>query len=90
MQSWLLQTKRKLNQGEEDKNSYSNKMTKKIGTLTTVIMWIVGLLVTLAIAFGLIGKTLTVPFIPVVVTIIAGWIIVILAIIGIIVRLSEL
>ena len=52
--------------------------------LMGVVAWIVGILVSLAVGFGMIAETLTIPFIPVVVTVIAGWIVVIGAIISII------
>jgi len=55
--------------------------------LLGVISWITGLLVSLAVGFGMIYKTLTVPFLLAgnsIVTVIAGWIVVIGAVISII------
>ncbi len=49
-----------------------------------VIMWIVNTLVSLAVGFGLISLTLTVPYIPEIIIQIAGWVVVIGIIIGVI------
>jgi len=53
-------------------------------TLMNVIIWITGILVSLAVGFGMIYGTLAIPSIPNVITQIAGWIVVIGAIISII------
>ena len=52
--------------------------------LLGVVMWIVGVLVSLAVGFGMIDGVLVVRWIPSVITVIAGWIVVIGAIIGVI------
>jgi len=49
-----------------------------------ILTWIVGVLVSLAVGSGMIDKTLTVPGIPVIITIIAGWVVVVGAILGVI------
>jgi len=49
-----------------------------------IITWIVGVLVALAVGAGMIDNTLTIPGIPLVITVIAGWIVVIGAIISVI------
>ena len=49
-----------------------------------VITWIVGILVALAVGSGMINGPLTVPGIPTIVTVIAGWVVVIGAIISVI------
>ena len=49
-----------------------------------VIAWLVGVLVSLAVGSGMIKGTLTVPGIPTIITAIAGWIVVIGAIVGVI------
>jgi len=61
-------------------------MAKNSG-LMGIIAWIVGLLVSLAVGFGMVSETLTVPFLPSVILIIAGWIVVIGAIISVIMAL---
>jgi hypothetical protein len=51
--------------------------------LLEVVMWIVGVLVSLAVGFGMISGTLTVPYVQVIVPI-AGWIVVIGTVVGVI------
>jgi len=52
--------------------------------LIGVITWIVGILVSLAVGSGMIDGTLVIPAIPMIITVIAGWIVVIGAIISLI------
>ncbi len=52
--------------------------------LIGILTWIVGVIASLAVGSGMIDGTLAVPGIPEVITIIAGWIVVIGAIIGVI------
>ena len=58
-------------------------MAKKDG-LMAAIMWVVGVLVSLAVGFGMTDGILTVMYIPLVITQIAGWIVVIGTIIGVV------
>lgn len=48
------------------------------------LAWMVGILVSLAVGSGMIDKILTIPFVPNIITAIAGWIVVIGAIISVI------
>ena len=48
-----------------------------------ILAWIVGVLVSLAVGSGMIDKTLGIPGIPEVITVIAGWVVVIGAIISV-------
>ena len=59
------------------------------GGLLGGIMWIVGVLVSLAVGFGMTSGTLSIPYIPEIVTVIAGWIVVIGIIIGVIMAIAE-
>lgn len=56
----------------------------KDNTIVGIFAWVVGLIVSLAVGSGMINKTLEVPGIPPVVTIIAGWVVVVGAIISLI------
>lgn len=56
----------------------------KNASLLGVITWIVGVLVSLAVGSGMIQGVLSVPGIPEIVTIVAGWIVVVGAIISVI------
>lgn len=51
--------------------------------LLEVIMWIVGVLVSLAVGFGMTSETLTVPYVQAIVPI-AGWIVIIGTVVGVI------
>ena len=63
------------------------KNTSSESVLLGVIAWITGILVSLSVGFGMIGKTLTVPYIPVIITVIAGWIVVIGAILSVLIAI---
>lgn len=71
--------------------SQQSQRTKKT-TLLGVIAWVTGILVSLAVGFGMIGTTpaLTVPFIPVILTVVAGWIVVIGAVLSVVFSLIRL
>ena len=56
----------------------------KEGNLVGILMWIVGVISALAVGSGMIDGTLTIPAIPAVITVIAGWVVVIGAIISLI------
>lgn len=57
--------------------------------LISLIMWIVGVLVCLAVGFGMTSGTLVIPFIPNIITVIAGWIVIIGAIVGVILAIID-
>lgn len=52
--------------------------------LVGILTWIVGVIVALAVGSGMINSTLTVPGIPGIITIAAGWIVVVGAILSLI------
>jgi hypothetical protein len=56
----------------------------KENSLVGIIIWIVGVLVALAVGSGMIDKTLTIPKIPTIITIVAGWVVVVGAILSVI------
>ena len=62
-------------------------MAKK-PSLLGIVMWIVGVLVSLAVGFGMTSRTLTVPFVQAVVPI-AGWIVVVGTVIGVILAIID-
>jgi hypothetical protein len=58
-------------------------MAKNSGqTVLGVVAWLTGVIVSLAVGFAMVGNTLTIPYIPDVVTMIAGWIVVIITLIS--------
>lgn len=52
-------------------------------------MWLTGIIVSLAVAFGMIDKVLTIRFIPVGVTVVFGWIVVATTLIGAIIGIAK-
>ena len=56
-------------------------MAKKNKTLN-ILSWSVGILVSLAVGFGMIGQTLTIPTIPSMIGVAIGWAIVVVTVLG--------
>jgi len=66
------------------KGGFMAKQDSKKISFSAFIAWIVGVLVSLAVGSGMINKVLDIPIIPYIVEAIAGWIVVIGAIVSII------
>jgi len=67
-------------------------MAKQKGALAQVwgiVAWVTGVLVSLAVGFGMVNGTLPVKYIPVEVTAVAGWIVVILTLLGVILAMVD-
>lgn len=60
------------------------KKVKPISGLVNVTAWLTGVLVSLAVGFGMIDGILPIQWLPDVITAIAGWIVVILTIVSVI------
>lgn len=77
-------TKRTMkNTSIKNKQKEVNKKMEERGFLG-LVMWIVGVLVSLAVGFGMVDQVLIVRWIPVIITQIAGWVVVIGALVGVI------
>jgi len=63
--------------------------SKPVSSLVNIAAWITGILVSLAVGFGMVDGVLNVRFIPTVITIIAGWLVVILTIISVILAIAN-
>ena len=63
-------------------------MKKKGGRLLNFIVWLTGVIVSLAVGFALIGGTLAVPYLGVI-NVIAGWVAVITTIISVVLALLK-
>jgi len=59
-----------------------------ITKLVNLVVWITGILVSLAVGFGMISGTLTIPRLETVVPI-AGWIVVVLTILSVILAIAD-
>lgn len=71
-------------------------MAKEKGPISSIVnlaVWLTGVLVSLAVGFGMIGENgvpiLPITYIPDVVTIVAGWIVVILTLVSVILTLID-
>ncbi len=64
-------------------------MAKQGGKLLNIVAWLTGVIVSLAVAFGMIGEVLTIPYLPAVVTVIVGWIVVVTTLLGVILALLK-
>ena len=69
-------------------------MAKKIrrglfGGLITLVLWVVGILISLAVGFGMVDGVLSIPLIPSIVIAVAGWILVLLTIIGAVLKIID-
>ncbi len=62
-----------------------------IAKIINLVIWITGIIITLAVGFGLIGRTLTIPWMNNLwgIPIIVGWIVVILTIIIVILAIVD-
>lgn len=67
-------------------------MTKGKGVLHDIVnlaLWVTGILVSLAVGFGMIDGILGVRWVPEVITVAAGWVVVILTIVGVILAIID-
>ncbi|MDD5192243.1 MAG: hypothetical protein PHH54_05895 [Candidatus Nanoarchaeia archaeon] len=63
--------------------------SKPVGNLINIAAWITGVLVSLAVGFGMVDGVLTVRFIPDVITVIAGWLVVVLTVISVVLAIAN-
>jgi len=63
-------------------------MAKQKG-LIGILMWLVGVIVSLAVGFGMTSGTLVVPYIPDIIVVIAGWVVVIATLLGVIMAILD-
>lgn len=69
--------------------SSADSNAKSITSLINIAVWLTGVLVSLAVGFGMVDETLSVKFVPVVITIWAGWVVVILTLLSVILAIYE-
>ena len=66
------------------------KHVSPLASLVGFIVWLVGILVFLAVGFGMVAETLTVPWLPNIITITAGWFVVLLTVLGFLLKIIDL
>ena len=64
-------------------------MVKKNPKLLAFVAWLTGVIVSLAVGFGMIDGVLSVRWIPEIITVIFGWIVVATTIIGVILAIMK-
>ena len=63
--------------------------SRSTSTAVSFVVWLTGVLVSLAVGFGMIDQSLTIPKMPGIITVMAGWIVVILTILSIILAIAD-
>ena len=63
--------------------------TAGFSTLLNLAIWITGVLVALAVGFGMVDGTLSIWFVNSAITSIAGWVVVILTLLGVILAILD-
>ncbi len=65
-------------------------MAKKDGSkILNFVVWLTGIIVSLAVGFGLIGGTLSVPYLGIV-NVIAGWVVIVTTLLGLVLALLKI
>lgn len=59
------------------------------GKALNFVGWLTGVIVSLAVGFAMTGRILTVPYIPSIVTMVAGWIVVITTLLSVILAILK-
>ncbi|MBT4135498.1 hypothetical protein HOD75_03560 [archaeon] len=62
---------------------------KPVSNLVALSAWLTGILVSLAVGFGMVDKVLVVRWMPEVVTVVAGWVVVVLTVISVILAIAD-
>ena len=57
---------------------------QKENSLIGIMVWVVGVIVSLAVGSGMIDGTLSIPIIPSIITVVSGWVVVVGAIVSVI------
>ncbi|MFH1608371.1 MAG: hypothetical protein ABIA78_04525 [archaeon] len=64
-------------------------VTKKNSKVLNIVAWLTGVLVSLAVGFGMIDGVLSIRWIPEVITVIFGWVVVTTTVIGVILAIMK-
>ncbi len=80
-----IKTKR-LNQATQ---VHARRRRSPLAGIWGFIIWLVGILVSLAVSFGMTDGTLRIPFIADIITIIAGWLVIILTLLGVLLKIID-
>ena len=62
---------------------------KPIGNLVHLAAWLTGVLVSLAVGFGMVDGILSIWWIPTAITVAAGWIVVVLTVVSVVLAIAN-
>jgi hypothetical protein len=62
---------------------------RAISKLVSLAAWLTGVLVSLAVGFGMADKILTIRWIPDIITVYAGWLVIVLTIISLVLAIAN-
>lgn len=71
------------------KRGTGREASKAIRVFWEILIWIVGILVSLAVGFGMVSEVLSIPGIPYGLTAFAGWVVVVLTLLGLILAIID-
>lgn len=74
---------------EKRGNGKSNGLSGLLTGIWGFVAWLTGIIVSLAVGFGLVDGVLRVPYIPLIVTETAGWIVIILSLLGVTIAIID-
>jgi hypothetical protein len=60
-----------------------------LGSAIAFVLWVTGVLVALAVGFGMISETLSIPWLSSIITVSAGWVVVVLTLVGTLFKIIE-
>jgi len=60
-----------------------------LSALVNLAVWLTGVLVSLAVGFGMINRVLTVPYVSSTVTMVAGWVVVVLTLVSVVLAIID-
>lgn len=67
------------------------RVSRPLASVWGFIVWLVGVIVSLAVGFGMVNGALSIePYIPDMITAVAGWVVVILAVLGLLLKIIDL
>ena len=67
----------------------ANSSAGTLSVLVNLAVWLTGVLVSLAVGFGMVDGVLNIRWIPISVTVVAGWVVVILTLVSLILAIID-
>ncbi|MEK6906130.1 MAG: hypothetical protein AABW81_00745 [Nanoarchaeota archaeon] len=64
-------------------------MAKQRSKILSIVAWLTGVIVSLAVGFGMIDGNLTVRWLPNIVTMVAGWIVIVTTVVSVVLAILD-